>query len=484
MTKALPFIGAFCVLIGPLDVSNYGSDFRSATGRYSVELTRNAEGKVLVAVFQHTNNVKTLSWSKPINWEDPFAGWWSGVNAAIVQIRALVTEDGKAVVLRDSGANAPDDRNGVRIVGLGVNEDHRHRLDTFDRAELTGRATGGYPALRRGVAYYSAAALLDFIIDEENVYAIYFGQTDQWLLISLKDFRETIVRDEEQLRHLNKLAREKAEKLVLEHQPTPLRRAVSTVEEQLGKIFPSLAPHQLRRWMDTDIAPAYLFLAARKKGSDKAYIENLVTFPAQGVQHQNLAGAWPMRFTFTRVAAERLIGDFLLARWNGETNRQAIPMDTYLMIPDEPLTYLGIIRGSIKLPIKIPNNGGNMWAYLIPSRVRVGKWNESSDVILFVLSLNQGRGPNNMLPNEGEIVFKAILPGEYRVKFVWERHPASGFWRTNMYTAAPGDYESTESSPITVKAGETVRDISILCTNRIGDATAYEEDDGVKKDQP
>ena len=59
-------------------------------------------------------------------------------------------------------------------------------------------------------------------------------------------------------------------------------------------------------------------------------------------------------------------------------------------------------------------------------------------------------------------------------------HPASGFWRTNMYTAVAGDYESAESGAIMVRAGETVRDISIVCTNRIGDAKAYAARMGIK----
>jgi hypothetical protein len=449
-----------------------------------VELSRNAEGQLVVAVFQNTNNSKALSWSKAIDWKEPYPGWSGGANVG--EVKALVTRDGKTVVLRDWGT--PEEKNGLRIIGAGEKEDHR--LETFDRMELTGASPRAsrdeynhYPPLRSGVTYYHAAALLDFIIDEEGVYAIWFGQTDQWLLISLKDFKETIVKDEEQLRRLNEEARARAAELVLQHQPTPLRRAVNAVQAQVGKIFPSLAQPQQRIFMTAEITPAYLFLAARKKASDKGYIENLVTFPTQGVQQAHPMGM-PLQLTFTAVGAERVIGDFLLAKWNGETNRDYFSMETYIMVPDEPSKYLGMIRGSIELPIKIfDSNAGNIWAYLIPARVPVGKWNESDQTIPFSLSLNRGLGPNNTLPKKGEVAFKGILPGEYRVKFVWERHPGGGMWRTNMYTAVAGDYESAESGSIVVKAGETVRDISVLCTNRIGDGKAYEEDDGIKNEK-
>ena len=75
-----------------------------------------------------------------------------------------------------------------------------------------------------------------------------------------------------------------------------------------------------------------------------------------------------------------------------------------------------------------------------------------------------------------------LTPGDYRFKLIWERHPART-WRTNFYAAIPGDYESLETKPITVKAGETMENIPLACTNRLGGPEVYEADDRLMKNQ-
>src|SRR5436853_7570782 len=75
MSKVLAFICGACALVGAWAAAPYGNDSRSANGRYSVELSRNAEGQLVVAVFQNTNNSKALPSSKAIDWNDPYPGW-------------------------------------------------------------------------------------------------------------------------------------------------------------------------------------------------------------------------------------------------------------------------------------------------------------------------------------------------------------------------------------------------------------------------
>ena len=61
-----------------------------------------------------------------------------------------------------------------------------------------------------------------------------------------------------------------------------------------------------------------------------------------------------------------------------------------------------------------------------------------------------------------------LTPGEYRAKVIWERNPPAGIWRTNAYLGITGDYESIQTLPITVTAGQTVTNISIAMTNSVG----------------
>lgn len=480
MLRRFSLVCAVAAFMSFILAASGADDFRSANGRYSVEFSRNPEGRVLVAVFQHTNDLKGLSWSKSIDWQEPHPGWNSPV---VSEVKAHVTGDGKTVILRDRAT--PQEKNGLRIVR--ADEKEEWRLRTFENTQLTGARTrsssddNGYPPLRSGVSYYHAAALLDFLIDEEDLYAAWFGQTDQWLLVSLKTLQETVVTDQKEIDRLNQLAREKAEKIVMDHQPPALRRAVGALRDRVGRIFPSVAKPQQRSWMSAETTASYLFLGTRRSASDKSLIENLVTWSSPGIRHGHMMGGANAAVAFQDEGVERVLGDFLLARWKGHTNREFISMQNYIMLPDEPAQYLGTVHGSLELPMKIPDNAGKLWAYLIPAPVPVANWAQSSETIRYFLSLTDAASHPAHRENASKnlpFVFKTVLPGEYRLKFVWERHPPAGIWRTNAYTALPGDYESPVSELFQVKAGETLRGISITCTNRIGDAKAYAADDG------
>src|SRR5687768_5058568 len=73
-------------------------EFQSANRQYSIELSKTPENKLLVTVFHATKEVKTLHWSRAVNWEPPHPEM-TGVN--VHEVKALVTNDGNTVVLRD-----------------------------------------------------------------------------------------------------------------------------------------------------------------------------------------------------------------------------------------------------------------------------------------------------------------------------------------------------------------------------------------------
>ncbi len=446
--------------------------FLSENGRYAVELSRTADDRILVTVFQKTAEGKALHWSRSVYWEPPYPGLAG--SPVVQEIKALVTNDGKSVVLRDE--NTPEEKNGINIYGRGEGENGMTRL--FDRRELTGcKPAKEFPpeqeytrGMRGGVSYMHLAALLDFILDDEKNYAVWFGQTDRWAVISLETAEVTVVKDPRKISELNQIAYRRAQELVSLHQPAPLRRMFTALQASVAKIAPSLAPLYQSRHIPAETAASYLFLATRKNSSDRSYIEHLVQYPSEGIQDGYGRTDSKFDIGYSVTGHERAIGDYLLSRWNGETNREVLLRETYLLLPDDSLHYLGSINVDLELPMKIsPTNAGIVWAYVIPNRVPAGDWNRSSDVIPFRTYLQfppfqtgEPIGP------KGQATFRYLSPGEYRLKMIWERNPPAGLWRTNIYTGLPGDYESAETPPIQVEAGEIAGPISLSSTNRIG----------------
>jgi hypothetical protein len=457
----------------------------SANEQYAIELSRTPDNKILVSVFNVSKEVKTLHWSRQIEWEEPHPFFNS---PGMIEIKAHVTNDGTTVVLRDY--NAPQEKNGVRIIRRA--QEDQKTVRPFERRNLTGvTPPKSFPpeeryntGMRRNTAYMHLTALFDFIFDEENSYALWFGQTDQWLLISLADGKEILVQDPKMLVRLNSLAREKAQELVLQHQPPPLRKMLAALKASVAKLVPTLQTPFYRPYMVGETAAAYLFLTARRNVADKTFVEGLVQFPPEGIQDGHLIGQDRFDISCSVTRSERLIGDLLLSRWNGNTNREAIPRETYLLVPHDVFEHLGTIKLDFKLPMPLPRtNVGNFWAYLVPANVPSDKWHKSDQVISFRTFLEHPGAPHSTPPGtEGTLNLRAITPGEYRVKMIWERYPTARMWRTNAYIAIPGDYESVESTIIKVGPGE-INKITLSCTNRVGGAEAYAADDQWVKEQ-
>ncbi len=451
----------------------------SANGQYSVELSRTPEKTILISVFELSKENKSLHWSRPVDWEEEDRGWVP----TFLEIKPLVSNDGKTVVMRDE--NSPNPKGDLFIYGRSEGDDHHIRL--FDRPDLTSaRRPEDFPGPQRSVrdmrntSYMFMGALLDFIVDEEKSYAVWFGQTDRWALISLDTFKLTLVDDPEKISRLNEIARHKALELISEHQPSSLRRILTTLQQRISRIYPSAAPAYRRNYMTVETSAAYLFLTWRKQSGDKIYIEHLLGFPSEGIERGMFMREASLDINYEAKGGERLLGDYLLSRWNGETNREMLPREMHLLLPQDSARYLGAIHLDFQLPIQVPRtNSGVLWTYLIPARLPVGQTNTSADVITFSTSLQYGVDQSGGPPigPQGSANFRLLTSGDYRLKMIWDRHALPGTWRTNIYAAMPGDYESSETSTITVKPGQVTEHISLVCTNRLGTAADYLEDD-------
>lgn len=473
MSRLLPLILLLVVgFIPRLNASALNRDDRwSVNRKYSVDLTSSENGKLTIAVFEHTKEAKPLRWAKIIDWEASYPFW------TVQDVQGLVSDDGKFVILRDRAT--PVEMNGIRIVGKEDDDDHRIAAFNDDKLTLYRRDPSGKepqlpPAV--GVSYLHCTSIMDFVVPELDAYAIWFGQTDHWLLISLKDFKGSVVEDAGRIDFLSQLAHDRALELVLWHQPSPLKQALARLREKAGQLISSIGVQKTYGYMSTDVTAAYFFLAVRKDSGVKSYLEHLVTSPFNGIQaghrHSGI-----LDFSGMPGMQERVLGDYLLSRWNGETNT-SFARETHVLVPDEPLKRLGSIHGNLKLPVDFRKNPGMLWAYLIPAKVPYGKWNESTEVIPYRIPLtDDGSSMNTVHVRDAEVSFKAVIPGEYRLKFIWERHANLNTWSAINYTnAAPGDFESIESPGFRVDAGVITRNLNFSCTNRIGDRDLYKED--------
>ena len=451
-------------------------EFLSANHEYSVDLSKTPEDKLLVTVFHATNEVKTLHWSRTVSWERRHP-WPMPTARNLDEVKALVANDGNTVVFRDY--NAPDDLNDIRVVRREHPKDQLfspYQSQAFNAAKPGVHSIG---AVRADAVYSYVDCVLDFIFDEQNSYALWFGQTDRWLLISLHDFKETVVQDPDTLNSLNRIAHAKAKQLVLQHQPPPLHKILGALKDRVVQFAPSLGSPSSRPDLRGEIAAAYLFLTARQYASDKAFIERLVSFPPEGIQH-----SVPLINSILKVDCwvshqERLVGDFLMSRWNGDTNREFIAKEMSLLIPHDQLRHLGTIRINVTFPIDVPpTNSGLVWVYLTPSNVAPAAWVKSSELLSFSSPLyfpvHYGNPPpTTTLGRKGQVTVRGLTPGDYRAKIIWDRiGPTGGLWRTNIHTGVPGDYESTHTPPITVKAGELIENIHLAVTNLIGSTQA------------
>jgi hypothetical protein len=448
--------------------------YASANGRFSVELSLAHEEDLLVSILQTTNDTKAFYWSRTIKWDQPDPSW-NGLQ--LHEVKAFVTNDGNTVILRDN--HTTSEKNGIRILQKSGTE---YATNPFTRRELTGvefsesslNASARLHLkprpgpMRMGISYMHVASILDFISEERNSYALWFGQTDQWFLLSLGDFKEMVVRDAEMIDALNEAAYTRAKELVLEHQPPALRRMFSSIRSRVAEFIPSLSSKPARAHMQPDTVAAYLFIGARRRASDAPLIQGLVHFSQKHIQHgHNRGNEIDLRLNVS--SPERLVGDFLWSRWNGLTNLEVLPQKTYQLLPTDTYRHLGSVTFDLKFPYSLFNtNAGRVWVYLSPAEVPPNEWHESSDLLAFLGSLgfhasSQGA---KILGGTGTATVHGLTAGDYRAKFIWEPKNQTVMWRTN-HLGVHGDFESLLSAPFTIKPGLTTTNISIAITNLV-----------------
>jgi hypothetical protein len=448
--------------------------YASANGRFSVELSLAHEEDLLVSILQTTNDAKGFYWSRTIKWDQPDPSW-NGLQ--LHEVKAFVTNDGNTVILRDN--HTTSEKNGIRILQKSGTD---YATNPFTRRELTGLEFSESSLnasahlhlkprpgqMRMGTSYMHVASILDFISEERNSYALWFGQTDQWFLLSLGDFKEMVVRDAEMIDALNEAAYAKAKELVLKHQPPALRRMFSSIRSRVAEFIPSLSTKPARAYMQGDTVAAYLFIGARRRGSDAPLIQGLVHFAQKGIQHGYSRGN-DIDLKLNVSSPERLVGDFLWSRWNGLTNLEVFPRETYQLLPTDTYRHLGSVTFDLHFPYTLSTtNAGRVWVYLFPAEVPPTEWHQSSDLLAFIgtVGFHIPTESAKILGRDGTAKVYGLTAGDYRAKFIWEPKNQAMTWHTNHFGTL-GDYESLLSEPFTIQPGVTATNISIAITNLV-----------------
>ena len=131
--------------------------------------------------------------------------------------------------------------------------------------------------------------------------------------------------------------------------------------------------------------------------------------------------------------------------------------------------YLGVVKGTITLP-RVPEPGDRaFYVHLIPASTPKGQWYQAHTPYRL-----RGRFSKYSTPASASIpfAFYHVTPGQYHVKAVWDIAEPHSF-REDRSTGAPspGDYENQLAPLVWVRAGETVRQVTLDCTQQLSEAS-------------
>jgi hypothetical protein len=198
------------------------------------------------------------------------------------------------------------------------------------------------------------------------------------------------------------------------------------------------------------------FLGMLKNPEDRKVIESLLTDTAFYTRPVN---KWKGEFIrYNASSPKRALAESILAQWDGK------PKDIYY--------YLGTVEGTLKL--HAPPKAGDRWLciYLLPGEVIKDNWYAEVPVhritaYFWEYSFHNEKWPTSNIPFR----IHGVTPGKYRVKAVWDKAQPYNF-QDNYIKGPPqeGDYQSLDSTVITVEAGKTVDNLTIDCTHKVTDS--------------
>lgn len=233
-----------------------------------------------------------------------------------------------------------------------------------------------------------------------------------------------------------------------------------------------------RRWALNEIQEktkypwlVYKFLGKLKKPHDRHLIEKLLSdekFVQVGRQLRTVrpsSAASPSMYHLERYyssSSNRLLAEQILANWDGRpTDRQASFR--------RPLCYLGKVEGTVSLPKTDNPKEAALWLYLVPTSVPQDQWHKKPPIQHLVANFTDYSFRNFDLEftNKFPFTVSAVTPGQYRIKAVLDKTKPLSKRTDSIYVPRQGDYQSMDSTVITIEAGKTVDNITIDCTHEV-----------------
>ncbi|MHC4692314.1 MAG: hypothetical protein ACYS67_06205 [Planctomycetota bacterium] len=236
-----------------------------------------------------------------------------------------------------------------------------------------------------------------------------------------------------------------------------------------------------RRWALNEIQEktkypsiAYEFLGYLKNPEDRRLIETLLSdekFIQSGRRYRTVrtssAGSPPIYHLerYYSSSLNRLLAEKILANWDGRpTDRQA----SFI----RPLCYLGKVEGTVSLPKTTNPKEATLWFYLVPASVPKDQWHKKHPIQRLVANFNEYSFRKFDLEFTEKFPFavSAVTPGKYWIKAVLGKTKPLSKSSDPFYVPRQGDYQSLDSTIITVEAGKTVDNITIDCTHKVTDS--------------
>jgi len=215
----------------------------------------------------------------------------------------------------------------------------------------------------------------------------------------------------------------------------------------------------------------YRFLGNLKNPEDRRLIEKLLSdeeFIQGGSHLHTVQSASVGSPSMNRLelyyssSSKRLLAEQILANWNGR------PTDRWPSY-EQPLYYLGKVEGTVSLPQTDNPKEATLWLYLVPASVPQNRWYKKAPVQHLVKNF-AGYGFFNLdleFTTKFPFAITAVTPGKYWIKAVLDKTKPLSKTDDPIYLPQPGDYQSLDSTVITVEAGKTVENITIDCAHKV-----------------
>jgi hypothetical protein len=232
---------------------------------------------------------------------------------------------------------------------------------------------------------------------------------------------------------------------------------VANVDDRLAARWGVLPLERARRTAAGDrfSVLALLELAQRKHPQDRPLIERWLHSKRfdQYLGHRDTPFGEPTEWL--QLSRERQDADYALRLFDGKS-RDA----------ESPYVYLGVIRGTIKLPSPPTDAKARVHVYLLPESVATDGWRTSDPLHHLHIDPNAPRrrpeGANaNAADVPLDIRFVGVDPGRYWIKVVYDRTAPFCDDARKICAPGPGDLENDDRSLLDASAGKaTVVEVS------------------------